>query len=173
MKGMISTIVVLALFLGVQLAYGKPTQCPSFDTYHVNETFAGPYADLDVNSSPTGKRFKSVIRNSYVKKPNFAGRYRVVSWGCGSNCHVFVLVDTKTGKIINAPGPAALDAEYHVDSALFIIDPPDLIKESGSDLYATEYFFWAESAGEFRPLKSCVNSAQQGTPERSGTSVTE
>jgi hypothetical protein len=77
---------------------------------------------------------------------------------------VFVLVDTKTGKVINAPGPAALDAEHRVDSALFVIDPQHIIKESGSDLYVTEYFVWDEKAGKFNQLKGCQTSAQQGAP---------
>jgi hypothetical protein len=159
MNRILISIATSVLFSSAVLADTIPPECPGFDKYRVKEIFPGPYVNPDTDNSPTGKRFRSVIQNGYVQKPDFAGHYRVVSWGCGSNCHVFVLVDMKTGKIINAPGPAAIDAEYYVHSAVFVIDPQDMIKESGADLYVTEYFLWDEASGEFHPLKGCENSA--------------
>ena len=40
-----------------------------------------------------------------VKKgPNFAGRYRVVIWGCGTSCVMFAVVNLKSGRVITPPG---------------------------------------------------------------------
>ncbi|HEY9099574.1 MAG TPA: hypothetical protein VIN38_11950 [Thiobacillus sp.] len=161
MHQILISIAVSVLFSSAVLAGSVSAQCPGFDQFRVKEVFNGPYAKPDINSSLTGKRFRTVIQNAYVREPDFAGHYRVISWGCGSNCHVFVLVDMKTGQLIHAPGPASLDAEYHVDSALFVIDPQDRIQESGSDMYQTKYFVWGKVKGAFLPLKGCGNSAQQ------------
>src|SRR5690606_34858852 len=91
------------------LAMAAPT-CHRFDHYPVAEQYPGPYAQPDGSGSATARRFRTAIRSSYEPEPDFAGRYRVVSWGCGSNCHQFALVDTRTGEVFDAPGPAALDA---------------------------------------------------------------
>ena len=38
-----------------------------------------------------------------VPRPNFAGHYFVLRWGCGSNCQMMAIVDAKTGTIYNPP----------------------------------------------------------------------
>lgn len=37
--------------------------------------------------------------------PNFAGRYIVVQWGCGTECIQYAIVDAKTGMIRQPPVP--------------------------------------------------------------------
>jgi hypothetical protein len=36
-------------------------------------------------------------------KTNFAGRYVVISWGCGSQCVLMAIVDAKTGIVYDPP----------------------------------------------------------------------
>jgi hypothetical protein len=139
-------------------------QCKDFSKYLVKDVFVGPHAKPNIASSPDARRFKTRILRDYTGKPDFSGHYQVVSWGCGSNCHVFALVDTKTGKITFAPSSAAFGAEYHLNSALFIIDPTSMVEEGDSTFYKTAYFVWDESLGDFRSLKECDSNAQQVAP---------
>lgn len=141
-------------------------QCADFAKSPVENVYVGPHAKPDFASSPDASRFKTRILRDYTGKPDFAGHYQVVSWGCGSNCHVFVLIDTKTGKITFAPSSASLGAEYRHDSALFIIDPATLMDGDDAAPYRSAYFVWDGTLGGFRPLKECDRGAQTLAPGR-------
>jgi len=164
---MIKTYLVLVSLLfcsSAAIAETTLPQCTDFAKFPVQGVFVGPHAKPNIGSSPDARRFRTRILRDYTGKPDFAGRFQVVSWGCGSNCHVFALVDTKTGKITFAPFSAALGAEYHLNSALFIIDPTTMMEEGDSVFYQTAYFVWDESVGDFRSVKECDNRAQPVTP---------
>lgn len=49
------------------------------------------------------RTFRTVILDAAQKGPNFAGRYAVAQWGCGSGCLSMALVDETTGKVFSAP----------------------------------------------------------------------
>src|SRR5688572_16043214 len=171
-KARIFAGVVLILSLGLALAgYPKfaqspyirrassatetmPAECLEFEHYPITEVYTGPFVEPDVNP-PEVHHFRTRIREGSQGEPDFAGRFRVVSWGCGSNCHVYALVDKRTGKVYMAPAVAALDAEYRLNSGLFVLDPPRLIEESGSPLYATVSLVWDETSGMLRPISGC------------------
>jgi hypothetical protein len=55
---------------------------------------------LDLNSSPTAKMYRTLLRQEVSKGPNFAGYYRVAIWGCGTSCANFAVVNLKTGQVI-------------------------------------------------------------------------
>jgi hypothetical protein len=44
-----------------------------------------------------------MIRMQAEEGPNFAGRYTVALWGCGSSCNGGALVDEKTGEVLALP----------------------------------------------------------------------
>lgn len=163
---MIKTYLVLFFLFCSSAAIADTTlpQCTDFAKFPVKDVFVGPHARPNIASSPDARRFKTTILRDYTGKADFAGHFQVVSWGCGSNCHVLALVDTKTGKITFAPSSAALGAEYHLDSALFIIDPTTMMEEGDSTFYQSDYFVWDESLGDFRSLKECDRGAQPIAP---------
>ena len=74
----------------------------------------------------------------------------VVTWGCGTECQEFEIVDAKTGRVYSPPVTLRLGAEYRTDSALLIVDPPDAWRRTyGRDLAQVhdgppraEYFRW-------------------------------
>ena len=74
------------------------------------------------------------------EKPNFAGHYRLVYWGCGASCAMFAVLNLKTGKVITTKEFATvlgthLDADdflpgtlsdgwgfrYKIDSSLLVV----------------------------------------------------
>ena len=49
-----------------------------------------------------------------TKRPNFAGHYFVIRWGCGADCLMMAVVDAETGKVYDTPLSGA-GTELHVD----------------------------------------------------------
>jgi hypothetical protein len=103
-----------------------------FSDFKVDSIYQGVFNQIDYNSNPNGKQFKTRIKEAYSKnKVNFAGHYCFVEWGCGLPCQYSVIVDVTTGKIYNGLS-SALDYEFQRDSRMIIVNP---VNYSGIDLY--------------------------------------
>lgn len=147
---------------------------PAFDKYPVEKEKLFVPAPLDLASNPIGAQFKTKISEGYTDQPNFAGKYTIISWGCGASCGAFVIVDSTTGKIYGdylseklTDGGASYGMDFNIDSNLIIINPSqesnpeyfedmdehvkeNLKKEKG--LYPTKYFKWENN--ELIPIES-------------------
>jgi len=136
---------------------------PTFSEYHVDQLFRGQNAAAKVTGH--WRLFRTRIRAAAKRPANFAGVYRVVEWGCGSDCVRFALLDLKSGSIFDAPFESLwLDAyptngwrgtglEYHVDSRLLLAD--GCVKEK----CATFYYEWTGTA--FRLVPSAPTEHEQ------------
>lgn len=71
---------------------------PKFRNYPVNKVFKGRNARVRLVTE-TDRMFRTRLRRAAKQKPNFAGRYVVTSWGCGTSCIMGAVVDVKTGKV--------------------------------------------------------------------------
>lgn len=101
----------------------KTAKCPNikFEDYPVSETYQGKIAEVDFESAPEYKDFFTVITNEAKKGPNFAGKYKIITWGCGSPCQNNIIIDSQTGKIIDGFN-SAWGSDYKIDSSLIISD---------------------------------------------------
>jgi len=54
---------------------------------------------------------------------NFAGKFVVVEWGCGTACQAGAMIDTSTGVVYAIP-TSEYGKEYTGSSSLFIVNPP-------------------------------------------------
>lgn len=99
----------------------EPYVKPNFDNYQpfAKETRV---AEEETAQIPNPKTYYTVISNSVEKGPNFAGSYRFVSVGCGSNCAFSYVVNGKNGKIIGGPF-SGFGFDYKIDSNLLIVQP--------------------------------------------------
>lgn len=77
------------------------------------------------------KRYKTVISFGANKEANFAGHFRVVTWGCGSDCHQFAIVDLKKRTVFMSDtielvaGAMGNDEDrifFNVDSSLIVFN---------------------------------------------------
>ncbi len=68
--------------------------------------YAGAIAAVDYDGSPLKQagEFKTAIDEAVAAGPNFAGKYTVAQWGCGTGCQGHAVVNVESGKII-AFGP--------------------------------------------------------------------
>jgi hypothetical protein len=81
-------------------------------------------------STKVTKRYKTVITQASTLPANFAGHYRVATWGCGTDCRGFAIINKHTGATYTLPGVDYIAGvpgndedrlQYKENSRLFII----------------------------------------------------
>jgi len=96
---------------------------PSFDDaeYFVGSIVRNTSTKPNLNSE-FALNFITRITEAAKQEPNFAGRYSLTSWGCGTSCQSGAVVNLVTGEVIAIP-TASWGYEYHVHSALLVLNP--------------------------------------------------
>jgi hypothetical protein len=56
------------------------------------------------------KLYRTRIREAAKQSPNFGGHYVIESWGCGTGCIDFVVVDRVSGRVFDPP---FTDVSFH------------------------------------------------------------
>lgn len=125
---------------------GEWRRAPRFDDFPATRMYEGVPAPVDLRSNPTAPSYRTRLRQGSRKGPNFAGRYTVVSWGCGSNCETTMIVDADTGRVYDGIGDER-GAEFKLTSDLLIADPalpPDLnaYTDNPTDSLPIRYYVW-------------------------------
>jgi hypothetical protein len=87
--------------------------------------FEGTPSIVDFTTLPEAKTFYTSITNIVSQGSNFAGHFTLVSWGCGTDCVGYAVVNTMNGEII-AYNP--VNGDYHlgnftVDDNVFTLNP--------------------------------------------------
>lgn len=131
---------------------------PTFWQYAVADYFQGIPAAIDLASHPDAARFADRLTAKLDQGPNFAGSYRLVSWGCGTQCTTSMIVDLRSG-VVHDGVTAELDMHFRADSALLIVNPhPEKSFEIGEipPWAGTRYYRWHQDRLEllgphFRP----------------------
>lgn len=72
---------------------------PRFDSYPATLALISRPSEVDFNSHPEAKRYRTMLRNGQEEGPNFAGDMTVVSWGCGTACTTLALISVMDGKV--------------------------------------------------------------------------
>jgi hypothetical protein len=88
------TILVL-FFLG---GAGTSDQDATFTKYPAEAPLHGPPAKPQM-VLPKARQFRTALRKSAAEGPNFNGHYRVATWGCGTTCMNWAVIDLIDGKI--------------------------------------------------------------------------
>lgn len=100
MKKIISFLFCFVLYNSVQ-AFDLSAACqvdkePQFESFRINESVPPGenngrlrFGDKKIN------KYKTVIAHDADRGVNFSGHFRVVTWGCGTDCHQFAIVDIK------------------------------------------------------------------------------
>lgn len=89
--------------------------------------YGGPIAPVDfVTTNLTqASNFKTALLEAVGKGPNFAGKYAVAQWGCGTQCQGHAVVNVESGKII-AFGPATqAGIGISLESPIMITNPKE------------------------------------------------
>ncbi|AGC78370.1 hypothetical protein DDD_3243 [Nonlabens dokdonensis DSW-6] len=89
--------------------------------YYKSSVFKGKLAEPDFNSNPAAKRFITRINEECKKGINFAGKYTLVIWGCGTSCQNGVIVNRINGEIYDGYS-STLGSKFKKDSKLILFN---------------------------------------------------
>lgn len=117
----IATYLLAALATAGVIALQAPQAAPSaprFEDYPAGPMFMGPSA-VPILTTAEERKYRTWIERamrsglgvwngnsqnpSATPGPNFAARYVVIRWGCGSNCLMMAIVDAKSGEVYPPP----------------------------------------------------------------------
>ncbi|MFD2512398.1 hypothetical protein ACFSRY_00850 [Pontibacter locisalis] len=93
-------------------------------SYDAGDIYRGRLAPLDESSHIDAGTYRSALQQGMKEGINFAGRYTVVSVGCGTNCQLHYVINRENGKVMDKL-QSSIGAKYSPDSRLFIINPPN------------------------------------------------
>jgi len=124
-------------------------ELPTFHQYAINlgDSYDGKIAEVDLNSHPKAEMFKTALREGVKNGPNFAFYYTVVTWGCGTECQSFTIVDVRDGKVYFPDVGSRWGIDFEEDGKLLITNPVKNIYETGGqDLdMSSEYYVWEDN----------------------------
>lgn len=135
------------------VAAGHAAAPPSFSLYPATETLVGRPVPVDVASHPEGRKYRTVLREGTRAAPNFAGRYSLVLWGCGTECQTFAIVDRASGRIVDW-GNSGFGVEFRVESRLLVVDPIDAANESLASRLGRRTRYYLLEKGSLTELRS-------------------
>jgi len=92
-------------FLAALLVATPTTASDEFSSHPAAHRLTRPPTTPIVKSGKA-HRYRSVLRAEAREGPNFNGHFRVASWGCGTNCIEWAVIDLETGKVWFPSGPA-------------------------------------------------------------------
>ncbi|HET7025543.1 MAG TPA: hypothetical protein VFI39_10105 [Gemmatimonadales bacterium] len=126
-------------------AHGAPT----LQQFPVAEVYRGRPAPVDFRPVPRAREYRTVLEEGAAAGPNFAGRYTVVVWGCGSPCVQFAILDAPTGHILlyQPDSTYIRPPMYGLRSRLLVDDPTGfMMADSLGRLDGTvTYYEWTGS----------------------------
>ena len=148
-------LLVVAILIFVSPVHSQ--DIPGFADYPAPTSFKGKPAQ-PVLRTAGDRMFRTRIQEGAKQGPNFAGRYTIITWGCGNSCESMVIVDATDGAIHPAPfrflgygdfPDNVRSHEYRLDSRLLIIRGcPDDEEES-----ACASYFYKWTGKDFKLLR--------------------
>jgi len=72
---------------------------PRFDQHLAKHEFTGIPAKVNLSSHPEAPMWRTRLGEGASRGPNFAGRFTIVGWGCGTDCTHIAIVDATSGAV--------------------------------------------------------------------------
>jgi hypothetical protein len=125
-------IAILATGADAFAASKRQGAWPKFSDYPASPAMSAGKAPL--NLSKEDRPFRGQLRRGYVRPVNFAGKYVLVTWGCGMECLMGAAIDSEKGTVHWLPGtvccwfgfgeegdPDLLPFTFRLDSSLIVL----------------------------------------------------
>ena len=94
----IKLVLLIALFLAFSSVGSAQLTTPTFKQYAVKvEKLKN--VKVNLKSHKNAKMFRTNLRNTAKEGVNFAGRYILTTWGCGTNCSQSAIIDARNGRV--------------------------------------------------------------------------
>jgi len=119
------------------------TNPPTFDDYPVDTVTLTQHAPIDFDSHPKASTFRDALKYGIKEGPNFAQHYTIVTFGCGTTCQAFAIVDAYTGAVYFPDFVSSVGVKFRLNSNLLIVDPPEDLQYAPPGV-ETQYFIWKD-----------------------------
>jgi len=142
------------------------------------DVYTGETAPVNFESNLDAGLFRTTISNQVAEGANFAGHYTVATWGCGTSCTGYAIVDVITGSIIDYvpyyENQALEGFSSSIDSNILTFNPRpenietktarEILNEDGQAHYARVYYDLLESTDDTVPSlrKLCTENVYSG-----------
>ncbi|RMH77435.1 MAG: hypothetical protein D6680_05130 [Cyanobacteria bacterium J007] len=145
-----SLAIVIEIFLASTISTPvlgqiSPDSIP-FQEFAVEQIYRDAPSPVDLDSDPSARQFRRIIEPAATVGPNFAGRYTIVSWGCGTACQEIAIVDAETGQVYLQPIRSEVGIQFQLESRLLVVNPPQNIRNLYGAIapqgLATRYYLW-------------------------------
>jgi hypothetical protein len=125
---------------------------PRFNDYPTRVEVARAKA-IDFRRSPEARTFKTRLGQALRHGVNFAGRFIIAGWGCGTCCISGAIIDARTGVVywpeqLNAMGVWYGDGDYadepvkyRKNSRLLVITGSPGVRDGEEDKPSGEYYY--------------------------------
>ena len=160
-------LVFITAFALCGVTNAKADQLPKFSQFPARKYNRGPTGRVDL-SDPHAYSYRTRLREGAQQGANFAGHYRVVTWGCGTDCETGAIIDAFTGHVVFLPSVNSYQMEHEMDpdynSIVFRLDSR-LIVFAGqlNDQGEKATFFMDFDGKTFRQVYQVID---KGAPEQ-------
>ena len=160
-------LVFITAFALCNVTNAKADQLPKFSQFPARKYNRGPTGRVDL-SDPHAYSYRTRLREGAQQGANFAGHYRVVTWGCGTDCETGAIIDAFTGHVVFLPSVNSYQMEHEMDpdynSIVFRLDSR-LIVFAGqlNDQGEKATFFMDFDGKTFRQVYQVID---KGAPEQ-------
>jgi hypothetical protein len=103
------------------------------------EVYEGEYAtEPDYSIFKEAEEYNRIIVEALKRGPNYAGKFAVAEWGCGSNCQQHAVIDVPTGLVVAFGPQTEYGVAYDVERTLMVTNPVENLPELPQSEYDTE-----------------------------------
>ena len=103
--------VLFFIAAGFSFAQAQTSKAPKFAEYPAKVEKQRIHS-INFKKDPTFSDYKTRISRALREGVNFAGRYILTGWGCGTGCTNALIIDARTGKIFTPAELSNVDATY-------------------------------------------------------------
>ncbi|MFW1837065.1 hypothetical protein ACG9XS_00525 [Acinetobacter gyllenbergii] len=139
MKRMNLVILCSAYLFSPSMLYAKTLNTqPKFTDYPM-QIYKGPTAQLD-KSDADARLFRTRLSEGLKEKPDYAGEYVAVGWGCGAMCFSLTLISKRTGKILNVFGGETGEKLIDIRPNSLLLVSHGSVQINEKDIYAKKFY---------------------------------
>lgn len=126
------------------------------------EVYTGTPAQVDFVSNPNAGLYYTTITDAVRDGANFAGKYTLASWNCGSACRNSAIVDITNGRIVSFGVGTQYGFSHSATSTLLVTNPRSALSDMASSTVAQFTREYYTIDGDQRLQLLCSEKASAG-----------
>ena len=91
-------LLLMSFIACLSFAASGQNKVPQFKDFPAGKIYKGKNVPVKLTTADE-RMFRTRLREAAKEKPNFAGRYILTTWGCGTTCLMGAVIDAQTGKV--------------------------------------------------------------------------